>query len=77
MVRIYLKKMICAEDKLQCHNTWHFFFTNFLTLSYIIGFQAVTAMHIPDRGNAALILAINESRLTISQADCTETDKIK
>lgn len=75
---MYLKKiMLCAEDKLQCHNTWHFFFINFLTLSYIIGFQAVVAMHIADRRNAALILAINESKLPIFQADFTETDTIK
>lgn len=34
-------------------------------------------MHIPDRGNAAVILAINESKLPILQADFTETDTIK
>lgn len=53
------------------------FFTNFLTPSYIIEFQPGIAMHIPDRGNAAVILAINESKLPILQADFTETDTIK
>lgn len=69
--------MLCAEDKLQCHNTWHFFFTNFLILSYFIEFQPGIAMHIPDRVNAALILAINESKLPVFQADFTERDTIK
>lgn len=69
--------MLCAEDKLQCHNTWHFFFTIFLTLSYFIEFQPGTAMQIPDRANAALILAINESKLPVFQAVFTETDTIK